>query len=181
MERSLRRLRDSPNIQPHFSSEKANLFFLLGCTFANIPEDRMLSGLRSTLAPGDVIVLGIECFRTGNHADKPPRGLFAPYKSFSFKSYWMDYCKRTYGAGPDYANMIKLDYEEDSLRSAIPNTRSIVASLSGNYRDSAPLMVANRYNYAELIEYVTGFSFRHKLSVASPNNPYYFHVAFEKV
>jgi hypothetical protein len=107
----LRALRLDRRTSHFVSMKECDAFFLLGCTFANYPEDATLAQLKETLAPGDIVVVGIECFRIEDRTDKSPTDFYRPYESPSLRSYWGHYCNEEHGVGPDYSNLIRLFYE----------------------------------------------------------------------
>jgi hypothetical protein len=177
---NLRGLRRAGRLHPELRLEPRTLFLLLGCTFANDNELALLHSLRSALLPGDILVLGVEFHRTGDGHEKRSSRFLLPYKAPSFKAYWDDHFKRLKRDRRNYAKLLRMSVEDSGERSTIPNTLSVTGRLLDHGLNET-FMISNRYDEREFIDYVSSFSFTHIFSQASPLNPFYKHVVFERI
>jgi SAM-dependent methyltransferase len=159
-------------------------FFMLGCTFANYPEDTTMRAFAGALMSGDLLVLGVECYRISDGQQKSAAAILSIYDAPSYFHYWGNACRRDIGDAQADESKIKtrveLTVDHPGAEMRVPRSLSVVTRLHDG-GDSRVLMVSHRYDECELVRFVASYGFDLVLRSPSPRNPFYRHFVFKRI
>jgi hypothetical protein len=161
-------LREHPELR--FYAADRHVFFLLGLTFANFDEAELTGHLMQMLQPGDLLIIGVECWRLADGRQKPDADLLAPYECDAYIQYWIDAKRAEWKRkGPIE---IRVAMEADGRNSTVAGAKTIVTSafFKGQER---PCTKSSRYDEAELVRFWHRRGLATRAAISSPRNEFY--------
>lgn len=171
---------DMHPFQTEIRGQRNTAFFILGNTFANVPENAFMKSVEQASKPGDLLIIGVEFLGAGD-GDAKIAQLVKEFDSAGIR-----------GLAVAPIRLLRQNEDIEKIRKAVtirqstPREfsnvgKSLAIVISVRFRgEEIVVAYSNRYNESEFIEFVEHFGFKHEQTFPSPDNKNYKQVVFRR-